>query len=125
MAVATLRIPEPPAQGGRWRLQWPSLPREMRPTFVRAGLTAAAVWAVGALFVSVVPTYAGTLLKSHNLALLGAVSAVMLGAACLAQGVSLRADLNSTTGQLIGLLALSAGLIALVAAFQPDRLRCF
>ncbi|GIH20065.1 MFS transporter [Rugosimonospora africana] len=122
VAVATLRVPEPPVPGGRWRPQWPSVPRERRSEFARAGLTGGAVWAVGALFLSVVPTYAGTVLKTHDLALLGAVTAVMLGTACVAQVVSLRAGLRSATGQLIGLLVLIAGLIALVGAFPPRSL---
>lgn len=121
VAVATLRIPEPPVRrGGRWRPRWPSVPRRRRADFARAGLTGAAVWAVGALFLSVVPSYAGTVLKSHNLALLGAVTAVMLGTACLAQTVSLRVHLHPAAGQPIGLLVLVAGLIALVGAF-PSR----
>lgn len=122
VAATTLRIPEPPVRSGRWRPQWPSVPRERRGEFARAGLTGAAVWAVGALFLSVLPTYTGTLLKSHNLALLAAVTAVMLGTACLAQIVSLRAGLHPATGQLSGMLVLVAGLAALVTAFPARSL---
>ncbi len=122
LAVATLRIPEPPPEGGRWRPQWPSVPHEHRGEFTRAGLTGAAVWAVGALFLSVVPTYTGTVLGSHNLAVLGAVTAVMLGTACVAQVVSLRVRLRPAAGQSLGLVVLIAGLVALVAAFPARSL---
>jgi MFS family permease len=116
LAFAVLRIPEAQPSGGSWRPQWPSVPAESRTKFIRAGLTAASVWAVGALFLSVIPTYAGTLLKTHNLAVLGAISALMLATACLAQAVSLRVRLAPPIGQLAGLLALVAGLVALVVA---------
>jgi hypothetical protein len=35
-----------------------AVPAPLRAPFARAGLTGAAVWAVGALFLSVVPSYA-------------------------------------------------------------------
>ncbi len=122
VGVAMLRVPESPPRGGRWRPQWPSVPRDKRGVFARAALTGASVWAVGALFLSVMPTYAGTVLKTHNLAVLGAITALMLGTACVAQTASLRTGLRPATGQVIGLCALVAGLAALVAAFPPRSL---
>jgi len=116
-----VRIAEPHPPGGSWRPRLPSVPPTQRARFARAGLTAASVWAVGALFVSVVPTYAATLLGTHNLALLGAISAVMLGTACATQVLSLRRGLPPATGQYLGLV-LAVGLIALVAAFPPRSL---
>jgi MFS family permease len=118
VAVAVLRIPEPHPPGGRWRPQVPSVPAPQRARFARAALTGAAVWAVGALFLSVVPTYASTVLKTHDLALLGAISAVMLGSACAAQTFSLRRGVRPVTG----LVLLVLGLAALVAAFPPRSL---
>ena len=122
VAVAVLRIPEPHLPGGRWRPQVPSVPAPQRARFARAALTGAAVWAVGALFLSVVPLYASTLLKTGNLALLGGITAVMLATACAAQVVSLRRGLPPATGQFAGLVLLVAGLAALVAAFPPRSL---
>ncbi|GAA5195857.1 MFS transporter [Rugosimonospora acidiphila] len=114
--LLVLRIPEPHPPTGKWRPQIPSVPAEHRAEFFRAGLTAALVWAVGALFLSVVPAYAGTLLKTKNLAVLGGISAVALAATCAAQWFSLRMRVHPDTGQLAGLLTMVAGLVVLVAA---------
>ena len=73
------RSPSPAgSSGGRITIVRPSVPPEIRGLFARVSLTGAAVWAVAAFFLSVVPSYAAELLDTSNLALLGAVSAVML-----------------------------------------------
>jgi MFS family permease len=121
LAVAVMRVPEPHEPSGSWHPQLPSVPTGKRAEFARAGLTGACVWAIGALFLSVVPSYAGTLLHTGNLALLGAITSVMLGSACAAQAVCQRTAMPPVIVQAVGLLALVAGLAALVAAF-PARL---
>jgi MFS family permease len=121
LAVAVMRVPEPHPPSGTWRPQLPSVPAGKRAEFARAGLTGACVWGVGALFLSVVPSYAGSLLRTGNLALLGAVASAMLGSACVAQAVCLRAAIAPVVAQAAGLLTLVAGLAALVVAF-PTRL---
>jgi MFS family permease len=120
VAVAVGRMPERARRRGRWRPQWPSIPRAGRTIFVRAGVTAGTAWAAGALFLSVVPTYASVVLGTHNLAVLGAIAALTLGSASVAQAVSLRIGLSADAGQGIGLLFLVAGLGALVGA-SPTR----
>jgi predicted MFS family arabinose efflux permease len=121
-ALAVLTIPEPVAAGAqRWRIQRPRIPREIRAEFARAGLTAGMVWAVAALFLSVAPTYTGRLLRTHNLALLGAISALMLGASCVAQLASKRSS-SPRGAQAGGLALLACGLGALVLAFPLHSL---
>ncbi|MFI5898442.1 MFS transporter [Actinoplanes sp. NPDC051513] len=119
VAVAVWRIPEPALPGGPWRPQRPSVPAESRAAFARAALAAGTGWAVGALFLSVVPSYAAALLKSHNLALLGAVPAAMLATACLTQAASQRAGVRPPIGQAAGSVVLICGLAALVGAYPP------
>ena len=121
-AVAVLRVPEPRRATGRWRPQRPSVPAPIRTQFARACLTCAAVWAVGALFLSVVPSYAADLLDTSDLALLGAISATMLTMACLAQALSLRGALTPRRAQPAGLALLIAGIGALVLAFPLHAL---
>ena len=121
-AAAVARIEEPREPTGEWRLQTPSVPAAVRVPFVRAGLTGASVWAVGALFLSVVPSYAAKLLDTSDLALLGAISAVMLATACLAQTVSVRGALAPDRAQPMGLALLVAGIGALVTAFPAHSL---
>jgi MFS family permease len=117
LAIAVWRTPEPHPPTGVWRLQRPRVPAEIRTAFARPALTGATVWSVAALFLSVVPSYAATVRHTHDLALLGALSALMLGTACAAQAVSLRARIRPATGQFAGLLLLVTGLAALIAAF--------
>lgn len=110
VAGATFTLPPSGTGGERWRPQWPRVPREMRRDFVRVSLTAAVAWASVALYLSIVPSYAATLLKTHAIALLAAVSALALVASCAAQIFAPR-----HTGRL-GLVVLAAGMLGLVLA---------
>jgi MFS family permease len=121
-AAAVLAIPEPGTTTGEWRLQKPSVPAESRARFARAALTGAAIWSVGGLFLSVVPSYAGKLLATHDLALLGAIAAVMLAMACLVQAFSVGGSLRPQLAQPAGLVLLMTGLAALVLAFPSHSL---
>src|SRR3954470_6447310 len=118
--VAALAIPEPGrVLGGRITVVRPSVPREIRALFARVSVTGAAVWAVAACFLSVVPSYAAELLDTSNLALLGAVSAVLLATSCAAQIAARRSSAYARM-QALGLVLLAIGLLALVLAF-PTR----
>ena len=121
-ALAVLRVPEtaPPARGSR-RLTRPGVPRGIRADFVRVAVTASASWAVAAVFLSVVPSYAGDLLASDDLALLGAISALMLCASCAGQLIGRRAE-SERHAQAVGLGLLAAGLASLVLAFPARSL---
>jgi MFS family permease len=122
IAVAVWRIPEPGRPSGEWRLQRPSVPREIRTRFARVSLSSAACWGVGALFLSVVPSYAAALLDTHDLALLGAISAGMLAVACVLQVVGERTRMPPHRAQLVGLSLLIGGIAALIAAFPTHSL---
>jgi MFS family permease len=118
--VAALAIPEPGrVLGGRITIVRPSVPPEIRVLFARVSVTGAAVWAVAAFFLSVVPSYAAELLDTSNLALLGAVSALMLATSCAAQIAARRAVAHGRM-QAFGLFLLAIGLVALILAF-PTR----
>jgi MFS family permease len=122
LAAAVWGIDDPRQPSGEWRLQRPSVPDAVRAPFARAGLTGAAVWAIGALFLSVVPSYAAKLLATSDLALLGAITAIMLTMACLAQAVSVRGVMTPARAQPAGLCLLVAGIAALVLAFPARSL---
>jgi MFS family permease len=123
IAVGVWRIPEPSRRReGEWRLQRPSVPRTIRVRFARVGLSSGAGWAVGSLFLSVVPSYVAVLLGTRDLALLGAISAGMLGVACLFQIAAQRSGLTPGRAQTAGLLLLVAGIAALVTAFPTHSL---
>jgi MFS family permease len=118
--VAALHEPREPS--GEWRLQRPSVPAGEGRRFARASLTCAAVWAVGSLYLSVVPSYASKLLHTGDLALLGAISALMLAAACPVQVLGIRGVMSPRTAQPAGLVLLVFGLAALVLAFPAQSL---
>jgi MFS family permease len=120
-AGAMLTIPEPAPAGGRWRVQRPSVPHEIRVAFWRVSLTATTVWMVAALYLSVVPSYASKLLDTRNLALLGAIAASLLATSCAAQILASRRD-AAPGAQPLGLALVVAGLGALVLAFPLHSL---
>jgi hypothetical protein len=119
VAVLLWMAPEPGAAEGRrgaLRVRRPRVPEQIRGPFFRIGLTAAAVWAVAAMFLSIMPSYAGQLvLHSRNLALLGLVAAVVLMCSCAAQFV-VRHGAPPALAQAGGLGLLAVGLLALVLA---------
>jgi MFS family permease len=117
--LALPRMPGP--GGGAWRMQRPGVPREIRTRFARLALSAAAAWAVAGLYLSVVPSYAGSLLDTSNLALAGAITALMLLASCAAQ-VAFRRGGAPERDQSLGLALVVVSLAALVAAFPTHSL---
>src|SRR5438046_2919138 len=121
--AAVLTLPEP-TEGERepWRIQRPRVPHEIRGQFGRVSLTAATVWAAVALYLSIVPSYAGDLLATHNLALLAAVAAIALASSCVAQVASRRRLLSLQHDQAAGLALLAAGLLGLVLAAPTHSL---
>jgi MFS family permease len=118
--AAALSIPEPAPSRGRWAIQRPSVPSAIRLGFARASLTGAAVWAVAALFLSVVPSYTAKLLDTNDLALLGAIAATMLATSCATQWLAARRV--TVRAQPAGLVVLACGLAALVVAFPLHSL---
>jgi predicted MFS family arabinose efflux permease len=122
--LGVLSIHDPVTAGGRWRPQRPSVPGPIRVRFARASLTGASVWGVGGLFLSVVPSYAGQLLHTDDLALLGAIAGLTLGASCAAQLVLLRGDVSPHVAQPAGLMMVVAGVGLLILAFPLGSLAC-
>jgi sugar phosphate permease len=120
LAALLLAMPEPGVpRGGSWRVPRPSVPKEIRGAFARVAATGASVWAVAALFFSVVPSFATERIGISNLALLGAVSAVVLICSSLAQ-IASRNRIDPRIAQALGLGVLTAGLATLVLASATD-----
>jgi MFS family permease len=117
VAALVFTVPETaPERSDGFAIRRPRVPAEIRGAFARISLTAAAIWSVGALFLSVLPSYAGKLvLHSTNLALLGLIGAIVLGVSALAQWV-VRRGAPPAKAQAGGLLLLALGLVALVAS---------
>jgi MFS family permease len=116
-AIGVLRLPLDERRDREpWRIQRPRVPAEIRGDFARVSLTAALVWAVMAMTLSIVPSYVSKLLKTHDLALLGAVASVGLLSSCVAQVISQRRRLSPRRAEAGGLALLVAGLLGLVVA---------
>lgn len=119
VTVALICLPtidEPVTGTGTWSLELPRVAPSIREPFARAALTGAAAFAAGGLFLSLVPSYAGDLLRTGNLALLGAITALMIGASGLVQLWLQRAQFDPADLQPLGLIALMIGLGVLVLA---------
>lgn len=101
-----------------YRPRRPSVPPEIRRGFVLAGLSSFVAWAVTALFLALIPSFAEQVIGSRNLAVSGAIVALMLGAAGAIQVFGQRLAWSSVVQQISGLSFLTVGLVALVVAGQ-------
>jgi MFS family permease len=108
--IAKLPVKE---QRERWRPRRPTVPAQIRRPFAVAATSAFVAWAVTGLFLSLIPSFVTTTLKG-NLALAGAVVALMLGCSMVVQLAGYR--IESLRAQTIGLTVMIAGLAALIAA---------
>jgi MFS family permease len=115
-AATVLALSEGRSGHEPWRIQWPRVPRELRRDFARVSVTAATVWAAVALYLSIVPSYASSLLGTHNLAELAAISAIALIASFATQIALQRRRPSTHLSQAVGLTLLAMGLLALVLA---------
>jgi MFS family permease len=121
LALALLPA-NPSEQHEPWRIQPPRVPPEIRRDFARVALTAGTVWGAVALSLSIVPSYTTQILKTHDLALLGALGALALGSSCAAQLVARRLAPPARRVQAGGLAALTVGMLALAAAAPAHSL---
>jgi MFS family permease len=110
------RLPERAPGREPWRIQWPRVPAGVRADFLRVGVTAGLVWASLALYLSVVPSYVAGLLGTHDLALLGANSALACFASAGTQVWALFHGSHPQRWQALGLTLLAGGLVLLVVS---------
>jgi MFS family permease len=108
--------------GCSWRPSRPNLPPQGR-VFVAVTAAATVAWAVAGLFLSVVPSYLALLADTDNQALLGGVVFLMLALSCAAQLAGGGTD--PRRAQLVGLVAMVAGLVAVALAFPARSLTVF
>jgi MFS family permease len=98
----------------RWRPRRPTVPPSIRRQFAIAGTSAFIGWAVTGLFLALIPSFITETLDIHNLAVVGAVVALMLGSAAVIQLLAGR--LSSSTAQGAGLIAMILGVAVLLVA---------
>lgn len=66
LAVAVIRTIPPRAERRPWRPRRPTVPVEIRRSFVVAGVSAFVAWAVTGLFLSLIPSFVITVLKDET-----------------------------------------------------------
>lgn len=103
-----------PRRAGSWKPQRPGVPPQMRGLFAAAGGTAFLVWAITALFLSLVPAFILTTLHTSSTALSGGAVTIMLGTSALVQ-LTCR-TLPALRIQVVGMIVIILGLIALNVA---------
>lgn len=119
--TALLRLfPHDAPQGRTWRPSRPSVPAPIRRTFTIASSSAFLAWAVTALFLALMPSYATQVAGTDNLALAGGIVTLMLGSAGLVQ-IPLR-RLPTLAAQTTGLGLLTVGLAGIITAARTGSL---
>jgi MFS family permease len=116
-AAVVLRLPEPRrAAREPWRPQWPRVPPEIKRPFLRVAVTGGVGWGALSLYLSIVPSYASSLLHTHALALLAAVATTALLASAAAQSLVARRSGSWRRDQALGCVLVAVGMAGLIVA---------
>jgi MFS family permease len=113
--VAASSIPgAPAAERVRWRLARLEIPPSLRPSFTPIAVTGFLAWAVLGVFSAVIPTLMAQILRTTNLALTAGSLSLMIATSAATQLCAQR--VSPRRGEWSGLVALTAGLGALIVA---------
>lgn len=107
--LAVVPEPLPEAARRRWRPARPAVPDVARAAFGRASAAAAVAGTCGALYLALSASYASGLLHTRNLAVIGGIVALFLGAGALTQ-LAFRTAAPRTSATL-GLIAVAGGVL--------------
>ncbi|ANP56894.1 hypothetical protein AVL59_30370 [Streptomyces griseochromogenes] len=118
-AAAATRLPRM-ASRGVWRFRRPRIPASLRRPFALASAVSVLGWAVVALFLAMVPSYAIAILHRHDLLLAGTAAGMFLLFAAGTQYAVARAGIATRPAG--GLLLLTVGLAMLAGAGATDSL---
>jgi MFS family permease len=123
--AGALLMPEPVAERSRPRLtpQRPSIPAPVRRTFLLAALAVVSSWSIGGLFFSLGPQLSASLFHSGDHLVAGIGVFLLAGAGSLAQLVFGRS--RPWAGSVAGSIALSLGMLMIVAAAATDSAALF
>jgi MFS family permease len=113
-------LPRRDGAARQWRPLRPSVPASIRPRFTAAATAAFLAWAVVSLFLSLIPSYVSELLHTTDVALVGALAAVVLGCAAVVQLAA--RQLAARPSQAAGLLLVASASAALVVVAHVRHL---
>jgi MFS family permease len=118
--VAVLIAPETSQRTGSVGMQRLSIPAEVRPVFVVAGLAAFAGFAVTGLFTAVAPSFLAEVVGIGNHAVAGVIASSLFAASAVAQVVA--RNIVAQRAVAIGCAILVVGMIILAVALQFSSL---
>lgn len=119
-AIAVLVVPETSPRTGKPCLQRLSVPPQVRPIFVVAGLAAFAGFAVTGLFAAVAPAFIAEVIGIGNHALAGLMAGSVFAASAAAQIVAVRIPPRRAVA--MGCVILIVGMAVLAAALHFSSL---
>ena len=119
-AGAVLAVPETSSRTGKVRLQSLSVPAQVRPVFVIAGLAAFAGFSVVGLFAAVAPAFVANVIGIDNHAVAGLTAGSLFAASAVAQIFAVRIPPRRAVA--MGCAILVAGMLVLAAALHFSSL---
>jgi len=119
-AGAVLAVPETSSRSGKVRLQSLSVPAQVRPVFVIAGLATFAGFSVVGLFAAVAPAFVANVIGIDNHAVAGLTAGSLFAASAVAQIFAVRIPPQRAVA--MGCAILVAGMVVLVAALHFSSL---
>ena len=119
-AGAVLAVPETSSRTGKVRLQYLSVPAQVRPVFVIAGLAAFAGFSVIGLFAAVAPAFVANVIGIDNHAVAGLTAGSVFAASAGAQIFAVRIPPRRAVA--MGCAILVAGMLVLTAALHFSSL---
>lgn len=118
--VAVLLVPETSPRAGRISVQRLSVPPEVRPVFIVAGLAAFAGFAVTGLFTAVAPSFLVDVVGIDNHAIAGLIACSVFAASAVAQVAASRMAPHRAVA--LGCAILVAGMVILAVALYFSSL---
>jgi MFS family permease len=119
-AGAVLAVPETSSRSGKVRLQSLSVPAQVRPVFVIAGLATFAGFSVVGLFAAVAPAFVANVIGIDNHAVAGLTAGSLFAASAVAQIFAVRIPPQRAVA--MGCAILVAGMVVLAAALHFSSL---
>ncbi|MET1249414.1 MFS transporter [Sporolactobacillus sp. STCC-11] len=98
----------------------PAVPRALIGRFYLSGMTSFIAWSIMSLMLSIIPSYTNQLVGSSNLAVAGAIVALVLSISTVSQIVLKRIALQKLS--IIGFIVMIAGLASLIAVLETKSL---
>ncbi|MCO7125402.1 MFS transporter [Sporolactobacillus shoreicorticis] len=102
------------------RVHRPAVPRAIIGRFYLSGMTSFIAWSIMSLMLSIIPSYTNQLVGSSNLAVAGAIVALVLSISTISQIVLKRIALQKLS--IIGFIVMTAGLASLAVVLETKSL---